>query len=183
MKRFAALATLVALLSAGPAAAAGIGIGGFGGLSLPVAQDDNGQGSVFGVRVPVSLVPMFTVEPYFSSTSGGEAEETFGGVSYTRSGIDVTGFGANVLLNMGTGLKFYPFGGIGSFQMERPGLDESAMGWTAGLGVGFAPPIAGLAFDLRGELMGVLEDNDESSRKWANVTLGVTYNLFNFPVP
>ncbi len=184
MKRLAALAALAGCLAAGPAAAAGIGIGAFGGLSFPVVQDDNnGQGSVFGVRAPISLVPMFTVEPYFTSTSGGDTEETFGGVGYTRSGIDVTGFGANVLLTMGTGLRFYPFAGIGSYSMERPGLDESNMGWTAGFGIGFTPPIAGLGIDLRGELTGVLEDGDETSRTWANVTVGVSYSLFNLPTP
>ena len=45
------------------------GVGVFGGLSIPVLNDLSGQGSQFGVRVPVSLVPMLTVEPFFSSSA------------------------------------------------------------------------------------------------------------------
>src|SRR5262245_58669254 len=80
-----------------PANAASVGVGVFGGASIPVVQDDNGSGSEFGVRVPVSVVPLVTVEPYFLKSNGGDKDEDLGSLTITRSGIDVTGFGANVM--------------------------------------------------------------------------------------
>lgn len=169
-------------LSAGAASAATIGVGAFGGASIPVVQDDNGQGTVYGVRLPVSLVPLLTIEPYYASTQGGEKDQEIDGLSFTRSGIDVTSYGANLLLTFGTGVQLYPFAGIGTAQAERSGLDATTTVYNFGLGLGFSPPALPLAIHVRGELASVLEDgDDESARKWANVTLGVTYNLFKFP--
>jgi len=179
MKRACCVIALLALaLTAGVAGAASIGVGAFGGVSVPVVQDDNGQGSLFGVRVPVSVVPLITVEPYFAKGSGGDKDQ--GG--FTRSGIDLTAFGANVMLTFGGALKLYPYAGIGSHKLERTGLDATTTGYNFGLGLGFSPPIAKLAVHVRGELNSVLEENDsDSARKWANVTVGVAYNLFDFP--
>jgi opacity protein-like surface antigen len=176
------LCAFTMLLSAGAASAATIGVGAFGGASIPVVQDDNGQGTVYGVRLPISLVPLLTVEPYYASTQGGDKEQDLDGLTLERSGIDVTSYGANLLLTFGTGLQLYPFAGIGSAKSERPGLDASTTAYNFGLGLGFTPPAVPLAIHLRGELAAVMEDDDdESARKWANVTLGVTYNLFKFP--
>ena len=98
MMRTVALAVLALALAAGVASAApiGVGVGAYGGLSYPVLQDDVGNGSVYGVRVPVRLVPMITVEPYWLSGQMDDAEETIGGVTYTRDGFENKGFGANV---------------------------------------------------------------------------------------
>jgi len=169
-------------LSAGASSAATIGVGAFGGLSIPVVQDDNGQGSVFGIRVPVGVIPLVTVEPYFSSTAGGSKDATVGALSVTRSGIDVTGFGANILLTFGTGVQFYPFAGIGTASSKRDGLDASSTAYNFGLGLGVKPPAIPVAIHLRGELASVLEEgNSSTARKWANVTLGVSYNVFKLP--
>lgn len=179
MKKRIILLALVAMAVAPHAArAVGIGVGAFGGVSVPVVQDDNGQGTVFGIRVPVSLVPLLTVEPYYAKTSGGDKDQDVGGITYTRSGIDVTSFGVNAMLKFGAGLQFYPYVGIGSSKLERDALDASSTSYNFGLGIGIAPPIANLSVHLRGELQAVLDENESDvSRKWANVTLGVHYNL------
>jgi hypothetical protein len=174
MKRLVASVALLALLSsAGAAHAVSVGIGAFGGLSYPIVQDDTGQGSLFGVRAPVSLIPMLTVEPYFSTASGGDAEESFG----TRTGLDVTAFGANVMLPFGTGFRFYPYAGIGSHTLKRDGSEDiTKTGYNFGLGFGISPPLAGLSIDIRGELNAVVDG--DVSRKWGNATVGVSYNVF-----
>src|ERR1043166_2096434 len=102
MNRKSLLAALL-LLALAPVAArsAPIGLGVFGGASVPLVQDDNGSGSIFGLRAPVNLVPLITVEPYFARTAGGDNDQDVGGITYTRSGIDNTAFGANVLLTFG----------------------------------------------------------------------------------
>lgn len=175
-RRFASAALLAVLLSAGAAHATSVGVGAFGGISVPIVQDDTDRGSLFGVRVPVSLIPLLQVEPYFSSASGGDVKETFG----TRSGLDVTAFGANVLIPFGAGFRFYPFAGVGSHKLKRTGSpDITKTGYNFGLGIGFSPPLAGLSVDVRGELNAVVDG--DVSRKWANATVGVSYNVFKMP--
>lgn len=178
MKRLCASIALLALLSsAGAAHALSVGVGAFGGISVPIVQDDTGQGTQFGVRVPVNLIPMVVVEPFFSSASGGDKDEEFGGVTQTRTGLDVTGFGANLLLPFGTGFRFYPFAGLGSFKVKREGSEDvTKTGYNFGIGIGISPPLAGLSLDVRGELNAVVDG--DVSRKWGNATVGVSYNVF-----
>jgi hypothetical protein len=179
MMRFV-LCTLVLALTAAPAAAVTIGGGAFGGVSIPIVQDDNGQGAVYGIRAPVTFSPLFTVEPYFSMATGGEVDETIVNQSYTRSGIDLTSFGANVLLTFGTDFKLFPFAGIGSTASERDGLDQSSISYNFGLGLSFSPFEFPLALDVRGEYQSVPdEDQSDAARNWANVTVGATYTLFS----
>ena len=176
MKRLCALIALALVLGARAAGAVSVGVGAFGGVSIPLVQDDTGQVTLFGLRVPVNLIPLLSVEPYFAATSGGDKDETFVGTGYTRSGLDVTAFGANALLSFGSTIRFYPFAGIGSHKLKREGAEDiTKTGYNFGLGLGVSPPVAGLSVDLRGELNAVVDG--DASRKWANVTLGVSYNL------
>ena len=174
-----AAATLA--LSLGAAQAGGIGIGAFGGVSIPIVQDDNGSGPVFGIRVPVSLLPLLTVEPYFSSVSGGEAEQDIGGTTYTRDGIDITAFGANALFTFGGPLQFYPFVGIGSHSIKRDGSeDRTEFGFGGGLGLGFSP-VPKVSAHLRAAANSVTVG--DGSRTFVEVTGGVSYSFFSFPTP
>ena len=172
-------ALLLLALVSGTAGAVSVGLGAYGGMSIPVVQDDNGNGSVFGLRVPVHIVPVFTAEPYFSSTAGGDKTLDAAGVSYTRSGIDNTAFGLNVLFQFGTGVQFFPFAGLGSNHLKRDGLDKTQTGYDFGMGVGFKLPLSGLSGDVRGAL-NVVKDpgTSEASRKWAELTIGVSYALY-----
>jgi hypothetical protein len=180
MKLYLAVLATFALASA--AHAGGIGISAFGGASIPVIQEDNGSGSIFGVRVPVTLLPLLTIEPYYSQTAGGDKDQDAGGVTYTRSGIDVTSFGANAMVTFGTGFVFYPYAGIGTATSKREGLDATSTQYNFGAGLSFSPPAANLAVHVRGELDAVLEEDASSTaRKWGNITVGVSYGLFHFP--
>jgi len=179
MKRLAAC-VLVLALTAGPASAVTIGGGAFGGLSIPIVQDDNGQGSVYGIRAPVGIVPLITVEPYASWTTGGDKDQTVGTLNLTRSGIDLSSYGINALFTFGTGFQLFPFVGIGSTSSERDGLDQTSIQYNFGLGIGFSPFAIPLMIDVRGEYASVTdEDNSDTARNWANVTLGATYKLFS----
>jgi opacity protein-like surface antigen len=163
------------------AGAASVGVGAFGGMSIPVLQDDNGQGTVFGLRVPVALIPLVTVEPYYAKTSGGDKDQDIEGTTITRSGLDVAGFGANVLLTFGGKIQLYPFAGIGSYKLSRAGSDDQTnTAYTFGLGLGISP-MPKLSFHVRGELAAAVDG--ETSRKWANATVGVSYNVFSTPIP
>lgn len=178
MKMRMILAIAAIVLAPCVAHALGIGVGAYGGASVPLVQDDNGQGTIFGLRVPVSLIPLITVEPYFAKGSGGDKKQDIAGITYTRSGIDQTSFGANVMLTMGGPISFYPYAGIGSTKLERDALDATSTSYNFGLGLGVSP-MPKLSVHLRGELQAVLDENSSDvSRKWANITLGVHYNIF-----
>lgn len=177
MKRWMALALLVTGLAT-TAHAASIEVAPYGGLSIPVVQDDQDQGTIYGLRVPVKLMPMLTVEPYYAQGALGDKTLEVGGLSYTREGYDETGYGLNVLLAMGGPVSFYPFAGIGTTKLERSGEDRSWMTYNGGFGVGISP-IPKLSVHVRGELQ--LAVDGEVSRKFANVTAGVSYALFSIP--
>jgi hypothetical protein len=163
------------------AGATSVGVGAFGGMSIPVLQDDNGQGTMIGLRAPVALIPLVTVEPYFAKTSGGDKDQDIEGTTITRSGLDVTGFGANLLLTFGGKIQLYPFAGIGSYKLSRTGSeDQTNKAYTFGLGLGISP-LPKLSIHVRGELAAAVDG--ETSRKWANATVGVSYNIFSTPIP
>jgi hypothetical protein len=172
-------ALLLLALVSGPAAAVSVGVGAYGGVSIPVVQDDNGNGSIFGFRVPVKIIPLISAEGYYASTAGGDKSVDAAGVTYTRSGIDNTSFGVNALFTFGTGMQMFPFVGIGSNHLKRDGLDATETGYDFGLGLGFKLPLTGLSGDARGTFNVVTDaGSSQASRKWAELTVGVNYALF-----
>src|SRR5262245_37891257 len=181
MKRTWWAAFIVAALLAPPARAGVISVSGgvFGGMSFPVLQDDQSQGSLFGARVPVRLLPLLTVEPFYSASAlGDKTLETVPGFSVTREGSDVTTYGVNAIFPFGTTTLLYPYVGIGSAHFERNGQDETFTSFNVGLGLGFTP-IPKFSLDVRGELQAA--STGDTSRKMANVTLGASYSIFSTP--
>jgi hypothetical protein len=71
LKRWVLFGALLAVLAAVPAGAVQVGIGLAAGVSLPLAQSDNGNGDQYGLRLPVNVLPLLTVEPFLTSTSLG----------------------------------------------------------------------------------------------------------------
>jgi hypothetical protein len=172
------LALAVSLAQAAPPT---VGVGAFAGASIPIVQDDVKAGPQFGIRVPVGLLKLLTVEPYFASSSLGDGELELGGFTYTRDGFRHTQFGVNAMLGspVGAGMSFYPYVGIGSNKLERDGGDDiNEIGYNFGLGLGIAP-LPALSVQLRGELNMVV--TDDTSRKFGNATAGISYRLFAQP--
>ncbi len=178
MRATVLVSCLAAALAAGEGnAATSVGAQAFGGASIPIVQDDNDTGSIFGIRVPVSVHSMVTIEPYFASSALGSKDQEIGSFTYSREGFDVTAFGANVVLDWGNeGFRFFPYAGIGSHQLTRSGSEDiNEAGYNFGLGFGFAP-ITKLSIDMRGEFNMVA--TGDTSRKFANIMLGVAYRIF-----
>lgn len=178
MKRLWVFALVALALVASTAHAGSIGVGVFGGASVPVLQEDQDQGTLFGVRVPVKLVPLFAIEPFYSKGSLGDKSVTVGPLTQTREGFDVTTYGANAMLTIGGPVSFYPYAGIGTAKFERTGQEESWTSYSLGLGLSLSP-IPKVSFDLRGELQAAVDG--DVSRKMVNVTLGASYSLFSMP--
>lgn len=173
------LATAATLLVAGRARAGSVGVGVFGGVSVPVLQDDQDNGTILGVRVPVKVVPLFAVEPFFSSSAlGDKTIQIAPGLSTTREGSDVTTYGLNAMLTLGGPVSFYPFLGLGSARFKRTGQDETFTSYHMGLGLALSP-LPRLGVDLRAELQAAAADG--VARKMFNVTLGASWPLFRTP--
>jgi hypothetical protein len=179
MRRALMLAALALGLGPTVAAAGGtIGVGVFGGASFPIVQDDVGTGATYGVRVPIDVLPLITIEPYFASSALGDGEATLDGETYTRDGYDMTAFGGNVMLGSpsGTGFQLLPYVGLGYHHLTRASSEDiDEVGFNFGLGVGFSV-LQKLSLQGRAELNMVV--TGDTSRKFANATLGVSYNLF-----
>jgi hypothetical protein len=177
MKKSLIAAALVLALGAGTAQATGVGVGVYGGLSYPVVQDDVGSGTLVGLRAPVSVLPILTLEPFYMSSSLGDKDQTIGGLSYTRTGFDGKGYGVNAMLGgvTGMGFHFYPIAGIGKFKLERTGSDDiDEVGYNVGLGIGIGATPK-MSLQIRGELN--LVKTGDTSRKFGNATAGLTYSL------
>ena len=180
-KRFvAALLALALIPCAARAGSIGVGVGAFGGVNIPVLMDNATTGPVFGIRVPVRLIPMLTVEPFWATSALGDATQDFGALgSETRDGGTYSTFGVNAALTAGgLGFKMFPYAGIGSGKYEQTGvntLTDTAVDFGLGFNFGLLPNIA---LDLRGEFDALL--TGDTTRKFASVNAGLTYRL---PLP
>jgi len=179
MKHVIALMVVVLLAGADAASAShiGVGLGAFGGYCAAVAQDDAGSGFIYGFRAPIRLIHLLTIEPFYQSASLSDVEEDFGGVTTTIPGYDMTAFGANAIIGSlgGAGITFYPYVGLGSYDLEQSGgTSDTETGWSFGLGLGL-PPISKFTIQIRAELDMLVEDS--SSRKFGQINAGLNYNF------
>jgi hypothetical protein len=180
MKWLLAVFSLALGFAASPAGAGTIsaGVGVFGGINIPIVQDDNGQGSSYGFRVPVAIHHVVTLEPYFATTSDGDVTQTILGTSYTRSGFSISSYGVNALLTLGSKLQFYPFATAGTNKLTRVGsADQTMTGVGGGLGFGFSP-VPKFMVHVRGAAQSMTQGG--SGRLFADVTAGVSYALYPF---
>ena len=169
------LSGIVFLALISSASAAGIGVGAFGGLSIPVIQEDQGNGTVFGVRGRLKLIPGFTLEPVLAFNQFGDAETDFG----TRKGSKVTYYGVDLILGgMGApvGPRFYLLGGAAFYSFSRDyDEDVTRFGVAGGLGIEIGLGKT-LGLDFRGKFHLVTLDGG-GSRKMVNITAGINYYL------
>ena len=176
MRRLLSFFSLFVLLALVPAAtrAGGIGIGVFGGTSIPVSQSDVKTGGMYGIRIPVSIIPLVSVEPYWGKSKLGDGEEN----GVTTPGFDNSSFGVNAMLGSllkAPGIKFYPYVGIASSKLTGTGISDITK-TSYNFGLGGALGLANIALHGRAEL-NVL-DTGSQTRKFANVTVGLSYDLF-----
>jgi hypothetical protein len=165
----------------GTANATAVGAELFGGVSIPVVQDDNNTGPQYGLRVPITLPAIFTIEPYYARSQGGETKITLGGTEYTRSGFDVNTWGANLILGSAgkTPFSIFPYAGLNTNRFSRTGsANFNDVGFNVGLGLGIGI-IEKLWIDARGE--GNIVVTEDTSRKYVNVNVGVGYNFYVKP--
>jgi len=175
------IACCLAALLAGAVSAQGIkiGIGFAAGMDVPIGQEDQKSGSIFGFKARLKLLPAIAVEPNLTFTKYGEPSPA-GIPDYDLPGSKITAYGIDVTLGSkigGPGVKPYGILGAGHYTVKRDEADQklSKLGWSAGLGVELGiTAVVGL--DVRGKLV-VIPFEGGDSKKSAAVTGGITYYL------
>ncbi len=183
MRRLVALALVVVALTtaASRASAVSIGAEAFGGIAVPILQDDSDQGTGFGVRLPVSVLSLLTAEPWYAHSTLGDRTQTIAGIAYTRDGGELTAYGLNARLGgmSGPGLSFFPYAGVGTYTLKRSGVDDiKKAGYDVGLGLTLTP-VPRFGIGLRGQFDVI--PTDGTSRKYGEATVGLSYAFLSLP--
>lgn len=155
-----------------------MGVGLFGGVNIPVVQDDQENGSVFGIRGRFKVVPILVLEPNLTFSRYG-SPENIEGVDFGIEGSKLLGYGLDVTLGGAPGEMFKSFAvlGIGGYSLtnDDTGFDETGIGYRIGFGVGVAV-VRELDIDLRA-LGLVIPQEVGGSKKSALILGGLTYNF------
>ena len=171
--------TICCLLLAGGSMAEepSFGIGINGGLIYPIIQDDQDNGTVFGLKAMWTFGSMLTLEPNLSFVKYGEPTNSdIPGLYDGFEGSKVTSYGVNAILGGGSGAAgIHPYGlfGVGFYGMKRDmtNQDETDLGWIGGLGLEIG---VGTSFALDGRgCVNVVPSDGGGSKKSLSVTAGL----------
>ncbi|UCD17447.1 MAG: outer membrane beta-barrel protein [Candidatus Zixiibacteriota bacterium] len=172
------MAMLLVIWGGSSGLAAPLAVGGFGGFNIPIVQDDQSSGTIFGLKGKIELARWITAEPVISFAKYGDAEFPFG----TREGSKVNTYGIDLLFGGGfggtVGLKMYGVVAIGLYSTSRDYDDDlTKTGWSTGLGLeyGFSPKIG---LDLRGKVHFTNAEGG-GTKKAATITGGLNYYFGN----
>lgn len=174
MKAFAAIIIIVLLLPAVPALAEPVGFGVSGGALVPVSQEDQSTGSIFGLKIRANLPGPFVAEPNIQFGSFGNADIT--GIG-SRDGASLNSYGIDIILGDAiarVGFKPYFLLGGAVYNTKRDG-DETTnrSGWSFGAGAALGIR-QDLDIDFRGRL-NIVSWEGSSSKKSFEVTVGASY--------
>ncbi len=120
-------------------------IGGFVGLNIPIGQKDMGNGTLFGAKGRILLLPFLGVEPNFVFSEYGDKEHKnpITEEPMIRKGGKINSFGVDLVFGTFSGFspaRFYGILGINSNTFKRePFEDQTRLGLSFGSGIEFLP--------------------------------------------
>lgn len=181
MKQFIVVSALVLLIAAPPALAQEgpkLGVGAWAGMSIPVIQDDQESGMVFGFMGRFKVLPFLVVEPGMSFTKWG-APDAIEGIDFGIDGSKLTSIGVNATLGGAPGVpgvKPFFVAGVASYKVKNDdtGYDNSKLGWNAGMGLGFG---LSPSFDLDFRGLLIVAPQENGSKKAISITGGLNFNF------
>ena len=188
-KGLIAVSLLILMVATTTQAQGGVtfGVGVSGGLTYPIVQDDQGNGTVFALRGRWSLGGFGVLEPTLAFTKYGAPDPfEIDGHSSLDLGIDgskLTMYGLNFVLGgaPGTvGLKPIFMGGVGFYEMSNDDTEnlqesETKLGFSGGIGLVFALS-SQFELDGRGQLH-VIPSEGGASKKSVTLLVGININL------
>ncbi len=135
------MAVLLLFCLTSAVSAAKFSIGAFGGMNIPIIQEDVGNGTVFGVKGRVMVMPFLGLEPNFVMSKYGDKDIDVLEQPMTRKGGDINSFGLDAVLGTFGGFSkvhFYGMAGVNTNSMKRDGIpDQTRLGVSIGTGVEF----------------------------------------------
>ena len=168
---------LILMFQSASAAGMEVGVGAFGGVGIPVIQDDQSQGTVFGIRGSIKAMSVIVLEPHVTFLKYGDPDVD--AIIDDGPGSKVTSYGVDARLGslMGPGMSPFFFVGLGIYKTKNDDLqvDNSEVGLSGGLGVeiGMGPS---LGLEVRGRF-DVVGTEGGGSKKAALITAGVNYHF------
>jgi len=160
-----------------PAAAGEWGIGGFGGINIPIEQDHARNGIVYGLKGRWSPFWSLAFEPQVFLLKNGDYDVVYDGESESLKSWKATSFGLNAVLGaparIFTGVRPLIFAGVRLNSVDFDGQDAK-MKFGFGVGVGLE-----IAFDRFGlEIRGGGEAFPERKYSLKNGTITGGLNLY-----
>ncbi len=149
-----------------------LGAGAYGGVNIPVVQDDAATGPLYGLRARLGF-PGFTFEPAVTFLENQDEESDIEGIDFTLEAPEVTSFSFSALI----GGSFYGVGGIGWSTVEVPNGTGESSEPTYFVGAGAEIPAGPIAVDVSPRLF-IIHTAEGASRKNVGVLVGVHYYFF-----
>ncbi len=155
-----------------------IGVGVYGGMSMPI-ETDTEMGSIVGARVKMlPAIPLVGFEAYYVSVNQKSPRDLWDeqDLDIVFDGDTYSVFGANLLIGgvSGPGLRTFGIAGVNFVEFEDHGAKEFKYGGELGVGVEIVPPFIGLGIEGRASVM-LLGWDEGPDRKLTTVTVGVNY--------
>jgi hypothetical protein len=177
MRRVLLITFLVALLSPlADAQGIRLGVGAFGGWNIPIAQEDQSTGTVFGAMARIRFMSIFVAEPNVTFGKWGNPNPVRG-IDLDIEGSKINSYGINAVIgNLPGVVGLKPFGFVGGsiykITNDDTGYDESKLGYSAGVGIAY-----GLApmFDINARFTAAVAPQEKGTKKTGYVTGGLTY--------
>ncbi len=180
MKKLLFLFCLLGFAGSSIAQTVTFGVGVNAGLAYPIVQDDQGNGTIIGLKVIYSLGSLLTVEPNISFLKYGNPTSNVSGINGIYDGFEgskITSYGVDAILGGGggTGLHPYLLAGAGYYNSKRDMTlqDETRLGFSGGLGFELG---MGSAFSLDARVkLNVITSEGGGSKKSASASAGINY--------
>ena len=180
------VALVLTILMAAGSAHAGLSVGPYVGMSIPVVNDEAKVGPLFGAQVKLGLFSWLGVGAYGQGSKLGDASQTFfakppldPGITMSIDGGSVISYGATVFLgktNSETGLNVFLLGSAGQFIWSRENRDDiNKLAYQGGIGMEVVIP-NGIGIEGRALLEAIPTDNDGSIKSF-NWWIGANYHF------
>ena len=146
-----------------------LGVGAYGGVNIPIVQEDAGTGPLYGVRGRIGI-PYVTFEPAVTILHNGDPDVDVDGSTISLDAPEVTSYSFSALF----GGSYYALAGIGWSAIDIPQGAGPSNEVTYVFGGGAEIPAGPLAVDVSPRVF-LIQTADNASRKHVGILIGLNY--------